>query len=176
MEKLCVRRVMLVVSILAVGGFLFGQGPRPPLDRSTQEALIAEVRALRAEINHVTSAGIRTQLLIARLQIQEQRVLTVARQLADAQSALATVQSKINGERTRVRQLEDTESRATALGRPALQQAIFEAGAQIEQQQRQEQQLQTREIELRRAVDDAQARWVDFNDRLDALERSLPSH
>jgi hypothetical protein len=57
-----------------------------------------------------------------------------------------------------------------------LQQAIFEAGAQIEQQQRQEQQLQTREIELRRAVDDAQARWVDFNDRLDALERSLPSH
>jgi hypothetical protein len=35
--------------------------------------------------------------------------------------------------------------------------------------------LQTREKELQKAVTDEQTRWTNFNDRLDALERSLPA-
>jgi hypothetical protein len=53
------------------------------------------------------------------------------------------------------------------------QQAILEAAPQIEQQQRQELGLKARETELLRSVHDAQALWMDFNNRLDALEQSL---
>jgi hypothetical protein len=176
MGKLSVHKLMLIVCALAgIGGVLFGQGTRTPVDGSAPDALLAEVRALRAEINQVSSASIRTQLLVARFQLQEQRVLTVARQLVDAQNALSGVQLKIAGERARVRQLEDAASRATGQGRLALEQAILEAGTQIEQQQQQERQLQTRESELRKAVNDAQVRWTNFNERLDMLEGSLPS-
>ena len=164
------RKVML---LFMLAGVVFAQGTRTPLDQQ-QDALLAEVRALRTEVHQVTSAGIRTQLLIARLQLQDQRVLAAVRQLAETQNALKAVQGKIAGERARVRQLEDSATRATGQGRITFQQAILESGTQIEQQQGQELQLQMREKDLQRTLGDEQARWVDFNDRLEALERSLP--
>jgi hypothetical protein len=169
------RKAILIGVLAGIGGVVFAQGTRTPVDGSSQDALLAEVRALRAEIRQVASAGIQAQLLVARLQLQEQRVFTLARQHADAQNALAVVQARIAGERERVRQLEDSASHATGQGRLAFQQAVIDAGTQIEQQHTQELQLQARETELRKAVDDAQARWLDFNDRLDALERSIPA-
>jgi len=166
---------MLIVSLLAgLGGVLLAEGTRTP-DISAQDALLAELRALRAEVTQAASASIRTQLLVARLQLQEQRVFTVARQLVDAQDRLAAIQIRITGERARVRQLEDAASRAAGQGQLAIQQAILEAGTQIEQQHGQELEFRARETELRKAVEDAQARWTDFSDRLDALERSLPA-
>jgi hypothetical protein len=166
------RNVMLM-AMLAGAGVLCAQETRIPLDGS-QDALLAEVRALRAEVHQATGAAVRTQLLVARLQLQDQRVLTAVRQLGETQNALKAVQAKIAGERARVRQLEDSAERATGLGRAAFQQVILESGTQIEQQQGQELQLQMREKELQRSLSDEQARWADFNDRLDALERSLP--
>ena len=53
------------------------------------------------------------------------------------------------------------------------QQAILEAGPQIEQQQKQELLLQARETDLVKAVNDAQALWSDFSSRIDELDRSL---
>jgi len=167
------RRAILISALAGLGGVVFAQGSRIPLE-GQQDALLVEVRALRAEVNQITSAGIRTQLLVARLQLQEQRVLTAARQLTEAQTTLVSLQARIAGERERVRQLEDSASRATIPGRAAFQQAIADAGVQIEQMQTQELQLHSRERELERTVNDEQARWTDFNDRLDALERSLP--
>lgn len=175
MKGTLVRKLMLMGVLAGVGGVLFAEGPRTPTDGPTQEAVLAEVRMLRAEINQMMSAGIRTQLLVARLQLQEQRVLSAARQLAEAQTALTAVRGRIAGERSRIRQLEEATAHAIGQGRTTFQQAIAEAGTQIEQQQTQELQLQARENELARAVNDEQSRWTDFNNRLDALERSLPS-
>ena len=168
------RKAILVCALAGTGTLLFAQGPRTPIDGSAQDALLAEVRALRGEINRVASAGVRTQLLVARLQLQEQRVLAVARQLADTQNALTTVVGRISSERARVRQLEDTASRAAIQTRQSFQHAILDAGTQIEQLQKQEAQWRDREKELQRNLSEAQARWTDFNDRLDALERGLP--
>ena len=172
--KVRMRRMILISSLVGLGGVVFAQGTRTPLDGS-QDALLAEVRALRAEVHQVTSAGIRTQLLVARLQLQEQRVLAAGRQLAETQNALAAVLTKISAENDRVRQLEDSASRALGQGRDTFQQAVREASTQIEQMRQQEFQLKTREKELQRTVAEEQARWTDFNNRLDALERSLPA-
>lgn len=166
-------RVLLIALFAGLGGVLFAQGSRPSVEDSAQNALISEVRALRAEIHQLAGAGIRTHLLVARLQLQEQRVLAAARQLGEIQAALVAVQGAISGERGRVRQLEDAGTRATPQGRVAINQAIADAGIQIEHQQMEEADLRQREKELLRAVDDAQIRWTDFSDRLDAIERSL---
>jgi hypothetical protein len=167
--------ILIVLAVAGIGGVLFAQGTHPTVDGSAQFALLAEVRALRAEIHQVAGVGIRTQLLVARLQLQEQRVVAVVRQLADAQSALAEVRVRIAGEQARVRQLEDAASRATSQGRLTFQQAILEAGPQIEQQQKQELELRARESELLKSVSEAQSLWTDFSHRLDALEQSLPA-
>lgn len=175
MKDSFMRKAILIAGLLAVvAGVLFAQETRASVEGPAHDALLAEVRTLRAEIHQLTSTSIRTQLLVARLQLQEQRIYTVARQLTNTQNALASVQVKVSGEQTRVRQLEDAASRATGQGQMALRQAILEARAQIEHQQQQELELRARESELLKAVDDAQIRWTDFNDRLDVLERSLP--
>lgn len=174
MQWMFARKIMICV-VAGTGCMLFAQGTRTSLDGSSQDALLAEVRALRAEIRQQAATSIRTQLLVARFQLQEQRVFAIARQLVDVQNDLATVQARINGEQTRVRQLEDAVSRAAGQERLALQQAILDAGTQIEREHTQELQLQTRETELLRTVDDAQARWTDFNVQLDTLERSMPA-
>lgn len=169
-----IHKGMLLVGIIAgVAAMMSAQGTQPV--QGSADALLAEVRALRAEIAHVASAGIQAQLLVARLQLQEQRALALARQHADTESAVNAAQITIAAERARVRQLEEVAARTAGQGRLSIQQAILDAGAQIEQQQSHELQLQKREMELRRALEDAQTRWTYFNDQLDALGRSLPA-
>ena len=176
MDGSFMRKVILIVGVLAgVGGVLFAQGTRTAVDGPAHDALLAEVRTLRAEINQVAVSSIRMQLLVARLQLQEQRVLMAGRQLVDVQNALAAVRLEIAGEQARVDQLEKSMSRVTSQGQVQIQQAILAADAQIEQQQRRQQELQVRETELLNAVNNEQVRRADFSDRLDALERSLPA-
>lgn len=167
------HRVLAIVLVAGVGPVLVAQGSRPAGDAVTQEALVAEVRALRADVQQLASAAIRTQLLVARLALQEQRVYAAARQLADVQSALAAVRAGINAERARIRQLENAASGGTPEAARSIQQSIAEAAGQIELQQKQEQQLQSKEAELARALSDAQSVWADFNARLDEVERTV---
>ena len=80
----------VMVVLIGMVAIAAGQGARPAV--SPSDDLLAEVRALRAEINQVAGESIRAQLFVARLQLQEQRVNEVTRQLSDVQSRLATVQ------------------------------------------------------------------------------------
>jgi len=162
-----------VLLLAGLGRVLFAQGSRPASDGASQETLVAEVRDLRADVQQLASAGIRTQLLVARLELQEQRVYTAARQLTDARTALTTLRTRLQAERARVLQLEDAASRATPEALRSIQQSIAEAAGQIELQQKEEQQLQAKETELLRAVSDAQSLWTDFNARLDEIEKTL---
>jgi hypothetical protein len=175
MRRLSLFKVLLIVCAFAgIGGALFAQEMRRPISDSAQDALLAEVRALRSEINQMASVGIRSQLLVARLQLQEQRVLTAGRHLVETQDALAALRLEIAGEQARVDQLEKSMSRSTAQGQAQIQQAILAAKAQIEQQKNRQQELQARETDLLHSLNNEQSRWTDFNDRLDALQRSLP--
>src|SRR5262245_40496279 len=52
----------------------------------TSTALLAEVRALRAELAQLSRTSLRMQLLMARLQLQEQRIVYFDRQRAELHS------------------------------------------------------------------------------------------
>ena len=60
-----------------------GQSGGPQVDPT-----IAEIRALKAALNERLEPNIRVQLLVARLQLQEQRTNTVSRDLADVQQRM----------------------------------------------------------------------------------------
>ena len=165
------RTVGVVLVLIGIVAIAAGQGARPAA--SSSDELLTEVRALRAEINQAAGANIRAQLFVARLQLQEQRVNAVTQQLADVQNRLATLQQGQAAMRERLAATEEGQARLSPEDRSDDQ--IRALTRQLEQGQSRERELQTQESTLSNAVIAEQSRWADFNNRLDALERSLPA-
>ena len=133
---LCVAGIMAVF-FTAMASAQFRQGP------ATLDEVVAELRGIRADLAETSSASVRAQLLLARLQLQEQRIYGLMRQIGDVQNQIAAARQEARG----------TE-------RERMQQIILE--------------LSNREAELSHQLSVEQARWSEFSDRLDTLERALP--
>ncbi len=82
--------VIIGLGLFAVGSVTSGHAQTAA--PSAMEALLGEVRGLRAEVHQAAGASIRTQLLVARLSLQEQRLNGVAKQLADVQTQRAVME------------------------------------------------------------------------------------
>jgi hypothetical protein len=165
--------VLLVITFV-VSGVVSGQTSRPA---ATLDDLLAEVRGLRAEINEVAGAGIRAQLLVTRLTLQEQRVRTLAEQLAEAQSALRTSEADRRARSTHLKRVEDSLRDGTV---SSTRSAEFEAmlahlREEFDRSGREEQALRAQEQELLKALSGEEKLWIDFNSRLDELERVSPT-
>ena len=160
----------LLIGIVAA---VAGQSARAvPSGGSSLDDLLTEVRGLRVELNQAAGTSIRTQLFVARLQLQEQRVNAAARQLADVQDRLASVQQGQAAMAERLTASEDGQLRLPPEDRSDDQ--IRALKLQIDQVQKREQDLRREEATLSSTLAAEQARWMEFNARLDALERSLP--
>lgn len=169
-------RFLMTGTIMAIlGGLaaLSAQAARPTEPLAVNE-LLAEVRGLRAEINQAAGSSLRMQLLIARLQLQEQRTFTVAKQLTDVQERLTTARREVTQKATHINQMEEVEKRVTDAGElRGIRDMIPILKVEIGPYQQREQDLRAQEIDLQNLLTAEQARWADFSDRLDALEQSL---
>jgi hypothetical protein len=132
---LAVALVAIALSTLTYGQFR--QGP------ASLDDVVAELRGIRADLAETSSASVRSQILLARLQLQEQRITGLMSQISDVQRQLG---------------LARQEAQGPDAGR--MQQLI--------------QNLANQEAELSHQLAMEQARWAEFSDRLDTLERSLP--
>jgi hypothetical protein len=169
------RTAGIVAAVLiGVVAVVTGQSARsaPSVARASLDDLLTEVQGLRTEINQAAGANIRTQLFVARLQLQEQRVNAVVRQLADVQNRLASVQQGQAAMFERLAATEDGQDRLPPGDRSDDQ--IRALKLQLEQGQKREQELRAQESAVSGTLATEQSRWTDFNARLDALERSLP--
>jgi chromosome segregation ATPase len=146
--------------------------PTPTPAKASLDDLLSEVRELRAEVNRAAGASIRTQLFVARLQLQEQRVNSVVRQLVDVQNRLASVRQGQAAMRERLTATEEGQARLPLEDRSDDQ--IRALRLQLDQGESREQELRAQESALSSVVAAEQSRWAEFNDRLDGLERSLP--
>lgn len=171
LRSLC--RTVGIVGAVVIGlvGVVSGQArPAPP------DELLAEVRALRAEINQAAGTSLRAQLLVARLQLQEQRINTVARQLADVQERLASTERALVPMTTRLKHAhEEPPAEVSAEQRRDMEQHRQFLKAQLEQMRKLEQGLRGQEASLSAHLAESQSRWSEFNERLDELERMLPT-
>ena len=139
------------------------------------EALLAEVRGLRADVSQAAGASIRTQLLVARLSLQEQRITVVAKQLNDVQTQRVANDGGIAQMDTRIKRLDELTRSATLTQEMRAQFETERAAIKppFDQMRRRNQELSAQESALAAQLASEQSRWTDFSDRLDQIEREI---
>jgi uncharacterized protein (DUF1499 family) len=105
---------------------------------------------------------IRTQLVTARLTLQEGRLSTLAAQLNNVRQQLAQSQLTLAPFAAQLKQAQESNS-----------EILTPLRNMVEQVQKRDRELRAQETELDRLVASEQDRWTDFNSRLDAIERTL---
>jgi len=168
---------IIVIAGLAVNPRASQSTPR---QAATQQedvlpALLVEVRGLRAAMEQMASAGPRVQLALGRVQLQEQRVNALMRRIEDAHAQLAETQRKHNQTQQQLRGLQTAIREASPNGPPV---------AELEGMQRDtEREIARLAAEVQRLTGESaamdadlateQGRWIDLNQRMEALEESL---
>ena len=153
--------------VLTTAAVMSAQAPAPP----PRDELAAEIRALRQELNERLEANIRAQLMVARLQLQEQRITTVIRQLQEVNDRLR------ENQQTKA-QIEGALKMFSSMGGadPAKEEDGFMMGplkAQMKGVTELETELKLQQTQLTAAIAEEQGRWNTFNARLDELERAF---
>jgi len=199
------RNVKVLLAMMAAGTVcivmaresMLSAQQRPAQDQprvDVSAALLAEVRALRADLAQANQTGVRAQLLMARVQLQEQRVMYFDRRRADLATRTAEAAEK---SRQAVEDLKDAEERLRQIRAGGAQNLIGAGLLQLPKDQLEpmvkmfesqiekhradaqaatefEQRVRIEEAEVQSALAAEQGRWSDFNARLDELERALP--
>jgi chromosome segregation ATPase len=181
--------------VLAVSGVLLAgwtvlraqtAPPTAPAQSDIMPALLEEVRGLRAALEQMTSAGPRVQLALGRLQLQEQRLNAVIKRLDDARGRLGETQRQ---QADVQRQLEGLDLALKEPGRRVsgysppgetpspsieeLEEIRDDHRRRLARLNTEVQRLTAEESTYATEVANEQARWTDFNQRLEDLERAL---
>jgi chromosome segregation ATPase len=168
----------LCLGLLAVGATtgLRAQAPATPAPAAGDAvaALVTEVRALRTELAQVANASLRSQLLVTRIQLQEQRLMHLDRQRAEVAAKLGEAERMRTMFTTQMKQLENPGNAVTPEQRRDMQDGLSGIKPLLDAAQSSETTLRAEHETLLNAISTEQGRWSDFNGRLDELERSLP--
>jgi hypothetical protein len=159
------------LAVLVVG-VVSAQGQR---SRATLDDLLAEMRALRADLNESSIASVRAQLAIGRVQVQEQRIAAIARELTDTQNLLRSATTQRERTTSFLIDLEERLQSGKVIQerRAGFEQDLVTIKERLVVEQRREDDGRRRERELTNVLALEQNRWLEFNSRLDELERAL---
>jgi hypothetical protein len=156
---------------LLVVNVVFGQGQRSP---ATLDDLLAELRGLRADLNASVGTTTRAQVIVGRLQVQEQRIASVGRDLLDVQTELrAAMQQRQRTSGMVAAMKQRLDGGAVVLDRVSYARDISEVESRLVREQQREDDLRYRENELLHMLVTEQGRWIELNASLDGLERTL---
>ena len=159
-----IRTILALACVAIIAGPAASGQQAPPVDPT-----VAEIRALKADINQRLEANIRVQLLVARLTLQEQRTSLVVRQLGEVAEKMRTHEqtklqmegvSKMFGDLTTAKAEEEEDNFFLSMLR-GQKDAVAKTDADLKQQH----------AELTAALAQEQARWAAFNTQLAELER-----
>jgi chromosome segregation ATPase len=158
------------IVMLLMTGVASGQNTHNADASDQMAALLVEVRELRAELKQATRTSIQMQLLVARLSLQEGRIGTLAGRLANVRQQLNSVQVMAAPNLERIKSLQ------TGAGtNPDFVSELDRLKPLLDMIQKQERTLQAQASELDALLSVEQGRWNDFNQRIDALESTLPA-
>jgi hypothetical protein len=163
-----------IAMAVAIGVRASGQASQPAAPPRTQmDELLAEVRAIRADLERASAASMRGQLLGMRLQLQEQRISALSRQLSDVQEKLfvnAQTKTTLQGSLKMFGQMkkdgpETEEDKGMAMVFGPLK-------AQVEALDKAEIELRNEEAALTGQLHTEQSRWTAFNAQIEEMERA----
>ena len=151
---------------------VLGQQPTPQADSTA--ALVQELRALRLAVEQMLAANVRVQLLMGRLQLQETRIISLARQSTDIEAQLTGLRQEKDSLAMQQKvfafmpgQTEDPKEREEAKRQTeAMAERLKEIDARYTA-------LQNEQANIQQTIATEQNRWGDFNQRLEELERLL---
>jgi chromosome segregation ATPase len=175
-------RTMAVRFVLAAAMLAFGvmavrtaaQGNRGAHE-DVLPALLTEVRGLRAAMEQMASAGPRVQLALGRLQLQEQRVNTMLRRLETVRDSMATAQNRLSAHQSEIAHAEEQLKTASlsAQQREGLENLLIDVKRHLDLVRAEVSRLTAEEASVANDIANEQARWTDFNQRLEELDRAL---
>jgi chromosome segregation ATPase len=171
-----------VIGLVVVGAVaLRAQSGKPSVDGSMTE-LVGEVRALRqaverstSAIERATEATTRSQTLLGRVQLQENRLADLGRRLDEARQRVRTATAQAAAHDLEVARVLGTVDGmpATDPERAHMDRELKTARTRAAAAHGEVAQLRSEEQELIGALSTEQARWSDYNQRLEAIERDL---
>jgi outer membrane murein-binding lipoprotein Lpp len=162
MKQSLLAPVVLGVTLLS------GQTPPAPARQTSMDDLVTEVRALRADIQQMADASIRAQLLVGRLQVQEQRIAGIAKQLTETEEQIRALDAARNPFLTEM--LKNFDKEPTEPGEVNM---FAGMKAQLEKIENGDPVLKERQASLSRLLSEEQARWLAFNAQLEELEKAV---
>jgi hypothetical protein len=139
------------------------------------KALVDEIRALRQTIERAAAQTGQAQLLLGRVQLQEARLAVLSRQYLDARSRSVGAQTEQTELEQQLRLLSDPLRNTAPEERLAIEDRTRQLKHALEVQQVRTVQLRSDETAAADALSSEQQRWADFNERLEALERTISS-
>jgi uncharacterized coiled-coil protein SlyX len=159
------------VAALGIVAAVAGQDrPSPAPAGSGMDALLVEVRALRADMNQAASASMRAQLVGMRLQLQEQRITSLARQLADTQERLRGQEDAMAPLAAQLKMFEGPDVDASE--KQETEHLLGPIKAQLAQFDKAVQQLRQEENSVSQLLAEEQSRWTRFNALVEELEKA----
>jgi chromosome segregation ATPase len=138
-------------------------------------ALLTEVRGLRAAMEQMASAGPRVQLALGRVQLQEQRINNLVRRIDESRGHLSDAQREYEAVQQRLRGLEAGIRDPSPNGAPVAEMQAVQRDLEREVARlASEVQRYTNETTVMESdLATEQGRWIDLNQRMEALEQSL---
>lgn len=167
------KTALFFVIALLVAGVAVSRSQAPD-SAGILPALLVEVRGLRAAMEQMASAGPRVQLALGRLQLQEQRLSMLLMKHDAARSSLASMQQQLAQQQGRLADIEANDKEIPDPNeRRQVEQMIIVMKREIATTASEIQRLTAEESSISADVASEQARWNEFNQRLEELERAL---
>ena len=164
-------------TLLFVLCFLFlsasGLGQSAATESQGMQALVAEVRQLRKDLQATNANALRVQVLLYRLQAQQAALARASDRLSNARSRLAGMQQHRTEVAATLKRFEElfentettSEDRKRFQGEISARKQELEALATVEQQQ------QSAEMEAEEQLRAEQAKLNELEERVDRLEK-----
>ena len=170
------RSWLLVLGLLLISAPAVSQSTSS--DSGGMQALVAEVRQLRKDLQTTNGYALKAQVLLYRLQVQEATVARVSQHLNDVRSKLAGIQEHERQLASTMKYYEKIaeESAATPAQQKEAEQQVSSIKTELPSVAAQEQQAQTAEMEAEEQLRAEQAKLGSLEDRVDRLEKELGSN
>ena len=165
-------RFMLAAMLLTVPSIASAQSAAPAQADVLKELLV-EVRGLRAAMERAATVGARIQLLVARVQMQEQRIAESSRRAITVRQELSQLEQSLAQTSAMVRSIERAGPRSNPEEQREMESMIEMQKTQVASLEKRRQELVNEESLLSQQIAADQSRWSDVNSQLDDLERSL---
>jgi chromosome segregation ATPase len=169
------RSCVLIPVLLLIAAPVFGQSTST--DSQTLQALLAEVRQLRHDLQTTTIAAQRAQILLYRLQGQQLAVARESQRVEQAHGRLSETQTNRKKLATDIKQHEDfiSQMENPPGERKEVEAVLPRLKERLQSLENEEQQRQTTEIEAEGRLQVESNKLNELQDQLDRLEKVLES-